>query len=65
MELNESETMQDNGWLINFLPSCYNRPDPRSTIYAQMPSVQFTLPNVTVAELADELHAVSVLEIIS
>lgn len=50
---------------MNPRPSCYNRPAPKRTIHAQMPSVQFTLPKVTVAELAAELQAVSALEMIS
>jgi len=44
---------------------CYNHPAPKRTIHAQMPSVQFTLPKETVAELAAELQAVSALGIIS
>lgn len=65
MELNENEFVRSNGWLLNPRPSCYNRPAPKRTIHAQMPSVQFTLPKVTVAELAAELQAVSALEMIS
>lgn len=44
---------------------CYNHPAPKHTIHAQMPSVQFTLPKETVAELAAELQTVSASEIIS
>lgn len=65
MELNENEFIRSNEWLINPRPSCYNRHAPKRTIDAQMPSVQFTLPKVTVAELAAELQAVSALEMIS